>query len=239
MNELVDTLKLGIQEIDMELSNIQLKQFQAYYQMVIEKNKKLNLTAIIDEKEFAIKHLIDSILCIKVMSFSAGMTLLDLGTGAGFPGIPLKICLPELKITLVDAQEKKVKFLKEVNTRLGLEYIEVVHARAEELGHRDIYRESFERLTARAVAGLDILAEYCLPLVKLGGFFLAMKGPKLNEEINAAAKAIKLLGGELEQVAQWKLPLTGDIRNIVLIRKIAPTPRQYPRRNGMPKKKPL
>lgn len=239
MIELVETLKKGTHEIGMELGYEQVKYFKTFYHMLVERNKNLNLTTIVEEKEFALKHLIDSIICLKSATFIDGMNLLDVGTGAGFPGIPIKICMPELKVTLVESQEKKVRFLKEVITALGLKNIEAIHARAEDLGRKVNYRESYERLIARAVAGLGVLAEYCLPLVKVDGIFMAMKGPKLDEEITMAAKAIKILGGDLEQVVKWKLPIIGDMRNIVLIKKVAKTPRQYPRHHSVLKKKPL
>lgn len=239
MGILVDALVRGASELGMEITPEQLGRFEKYYRLLIATNKCLNLTSIIEEEDVAIKHFIDSITCLKAASFDDGMRLLDIGTGAGFPGIPLKVCRTGLFVTLVESLEKRVNFLKEVISKLRLKDIKAVHARAEEIGRDVIYREQYDRVVARAVAGLGVLAEYCLPVVKVNGTFLAMKGPRLEEELAGAKKAIEILGGKVEQVTNLRLPLTGDERNLVLVRKVKPTPEKYPRRAGMPLKKPL
>lgn len=239
MGLLVDTLVNGAAEMDLKFTEEQLEKFESFYRLLVEKNKGVNLTAIVEEKEVAVKHFIDSLSCLKATPFGDGMSLLDIGTGAGFPGIPLKIYCQGLTVTLLESLDKRVNFLKEVISELGLSQIEAIHARAEDIGRNNDYREKYDRVVARAVAGLGVLTEYCLPSVKVGGFFLAMKGPKLEEEIAAAKKAIEILGGEVEKTISLRLPFTGDERNLVLIRKVKNTPEKYPRRAGIPQKKPL
>lgn len=236
---LVDTLVNGAAELDLEINEEQSKQFEKFYRLLVERNKVLNLTSIVEEKEVAIKHFIDSLSCLKATPFDDGMSLLDIGTGAGFPGIPIKICRPGLTVTLVESLDKRVNFLNEVISGLSLNQVEAIHARAEDIGRNKDYRESYDRVVARAVAGLGVLTEYCLPAVKVGGFFLAMKGPKLEEELAAAKKAIEIIGGEVESSINLRLPFTEDERNMVLIRKVKATPEKYPRRAGIPQKKPL
>ncbi|MDF9407756.1 16S rRNA (guanine(527)-N(7))-methyltransferase RsmG [Pelotomaculum isophthalicicum JI] len=207
--------------------------------MIKEENKRKNITSIEDEKEFAIKHFIDSITCLKAVSFKDGMTLIDIGTGAGFPGIPLKICRPGIEVILVESQAKKVGFLLKVIRDMNLINISAIHTRAEEIGKMPRYREYCDLVTARAVAEFRVLAEYCLPVVKIGGFFLAMKGPKLAEELIGIDKTITILGGKINKIVNFNLPITGDERNIVVVEKIKPTPEKYPRRPGIPVKKPI
>jgi len=239
MGDLLVTMKNGLKEICIDITEKQLECFHFFYKMILEENKKINITSIINEEEFAIKHFIDSVTCLKAVSFNDGMTLLDVGTGAGFPGIPLKICRPGLEVILVESQAKKVNFLLKVIKEMNLENISAIHTRAEDIGKNPFYREYSDRVTARAVAGLDVLAEYCLPLVKVGGVFLAMKGPKLDEEIIVSKKAINVLGGEVTKIVKLKLPVTGDERNLVVVTKIKPTSEKYPRRPGIPLKKPI
>jgi len=239
MNVLVETLARGVGELNLEITGGQLKKFEKYYCMLVETNKRLNLTSVVDEREVALKHFVDSLTCLKAVSFEDGISLLDIGTGAGFPGLPLKICRPEIWVTLVESLEKRVSFLRKVILELGLEKVTVLHVRAEELGHDKNHREKYDRVVARAVAELAVLAEYCMPAVKVGGYFLAMKGPKVDEEIEGARRAMEILGGEIKKNINFKLPLMGDERNMVLIKKIRCTPEKYPRRMGVPLKKPL
>ena len=231
-------------EICVPLSAEEIRSFQVYASMLREKNKVMNLTALDDDNGIAMKHFIDSLtLCpyIKEEQTKAGkndLTLADIGTGAGFPGMPLKISMPELKVTLMDSLAKRLGFLSEVCTALSLEGVNMVHTRAEDGGKDKKYRESFDIVTARAVAALPVLAEYCLPFVKVGGVFLAMKG-HAEEEVADAAKAIATLGGTIEKTDTFTLPGTDMERTIVVIRKVRPTPPRYPRKAGTPAKEPL
>ncbi|RJQ32541.1 MAG: 16S rRNA (guanine(527)-N(7))-methyltransferase RsmG [Peptococcaceae bacterium] len=217
----------------------QMKSFQVYFDLLRRENKLLNLTAVIEAKDVAIKHFLDSLSCLRAVPFEGRMKVLDVGTGAGFPGIPLKICRPELMVTLLESAEKKAVFLGKLIRGLDLAAVEVIRARAEDIGRERGYREGFDRVVARAVARLRVLAEYCLPAVKEKGFFVAMKGIASAEELEEAGKAIRELGGVVKEVFHLNLPFTGENRNLVLVEKIGPTPLKYPRRPGIPLKRPL
>lgn len=224
-------------EAGLELSEKQLQQFNKYYEMLIETNKVMNLTAITEPEDVAVKHMIDSLLAFD-KSF-ANKTLADVGTGAGFPGIPLKIYCPSLKVTLIDSLGKRLKFLENVISELELENISCEHSRAEDAGKNKKFREKFDLVTARAVARLSVLSEYCLPLVKTGGMFIALKGSKYAEEIIEGEQALKILGGKLLSSDEVKLPGLDDGRAIIKIKKIKSTPAAYPRKAGTPDKQPL
>jgi 16S rRNA (guanine527-N7)-methyltransferase len=239
VGELKDVLNAGAGELGLEFTVEQLEQFEKYYQLLIEANKNINLTAITGTREVAVKHFLDSLTCLSMAGFDEGLQVVDIGTGAGFPGLPLKIYRPGIILTLVESLEKRVNFLKEVVEALGLKETRIIHARAEDFGREDKHRQRYDLAVARAVAGLPVLAEYCLPAVKTGGLFIAMKGPRVEEEIKAAEKALSVLGGTLQEMVNMRLPLTGDERNLVKIKKVSPTPAKYPRRAGMPQKKPL
>ena len=239
MGLLINTLVKGAMELGISITDGQAKQFDKYSCLLVEKNKNLNLTTVTEETEVAVKHFIDSLTCLKAVNFDGNKSLMDVGTGAGFPGIPLKIYREDLKVTLIESQEKKVIFLREVIAKLGLNKIEAIHTRAEDIGKNKNYREKYDLVVARAVATIGVLAEYCLPEVKLGGCFLAMKGPKIEEEIKEAMKAIEILGGEVEDTIKIRLPFIGDERRLIVIKKVKPTPAKYPRRAGMPQKRPL
>ncbi|NLI14535.1 16S rRNA (guanine(527)-N(7))-methyltransferase RsmG [Pelotomaculum propionicicum] len=239
MSVLTETLSAGAAELGIELPEKKLILFEKYYAMIIQTNQNINLTAIVEERDVAVKHFTDALTCLKAAPFDAAMSVLDVGSGAGIPGIPLKICRPDLKITLIDSLDKRVKFLKSAIKGLGLEEIEAFHKRIEDLGRNKEYRGRYDRVLARAVANLGVLAEYCLPPLKKGGLFLAMKGPLPAEEIKNAEKAITILGGVVERTVLLRLPITGEERSLVVIRKIKDTPAKYPRRAGIPSKKPL
>jgi len=224
-------------EAGLEFSQKQLQQFTAYYELLVETNKVMNLTALTEPEDVAIKHMIDSLLAYD--KSYAGKTLADVGTGAGFPGVPLKIYCPSLKVVLIDSLGKRLKFLEKVITALGLEDISCRHLRAEDAGHNKELRESFDLVTARAVARLSVLSEYCLPLVKKGGMFIALKGSKYSDEIKEGENALKILGGKLISADTVKLPGLDDGRAIVKIAKLKATPAQYPRKAGTPDKQPL
>ena len=234
-----EILKKAAEEYGISLSETQLQQFDRYQELLVEWNQKMNLTALTEPKDVAIKHMIDSISVYDDEWFSEGMSVIDVGTGAGFPGLPLKILCPSLKVTLLDSLNKRVKFLETVVSELGLSDIVCVHARAEEAARQKQYREKFDAVVSRAVARLPILAEYDLPFVRVGGFFAAMKGAKYEEEAEEAKKAVKLLGGGEPVLREIKLPGLEDKRGIIYIRKEKKTPSVYPRKAGTPEKNPI
>lgn len=225
------------EKVGIELSELQKEQYRKYYDLVVEWNQKINLTAITEEDEFYTKHFFDSISLAFYKDYSNIESICDVGSGAGFPSIPLKILYPNLKVTIVDSLNKRIKFLNLVKDELGLSNCNFVHARAEEFGQNKEYRESFEIVTARAVARLNVLAELCLPLVKKDGYFLSLKAQKAEEETKEAINAIKLLGGKLEQDLEFDIE--GEERHILEIRKAKETPNKYPRKAGTPNKKPI
>ena len=225
------------EKIGIELSDLQKKQYNRYYELVVEWNQKINLTAITEEEEFYTKHFFDSISLAFFKDYSNIESICDVGSGAGFPSIPLKILYPNLKVTIVDSLNKRIKFLNLVKDELGLTDCNFVHARAEEFGQNKEYRESFEIVTARAVARLNVLSELCLPLVKKNGYFLSLKTQKAEEETKEAINAIKILGGKLEK--DLNFDIEGEERHILEIRKAKETPNKYPRKAGTPNKKPL
>ena len=237
MNYNTEKFRQGLENLKVELTEKQIEQFLKYYEMLIEKNKVMNLTAITEYDEVIEKHFLDSISLCQVYDLSKEVTILDMGTGAGFPGIPLKIAFPEIKITLADSLNKRIKFLDEVIETLGLEKVETVHARAEELARNKSYRESFDLVVSRAVANLSTLGEYCIPFVKEGGNFISYKSGEVDEEIENAKKAIKILGGQIKDV--YKFELSDQKRSFVKIEKIKTTPKTYPRKAGTPSKMPL
>lgn len=233
-------------ELNIELSEKQLTQFHMYYELLIEWNEKINLTSITDWEGVVIKHFIDSMSFVKLFSsyeecleITSGKSLADIGTGAGFPGLALKILLPELNVTLMDSLDKRIKFLNEVISSLNLEKIETIHGRAEDLAHNPLYREQFDYATARAVAALPVLCEYCIPFVKKDGFFIAYKSEKSEEEIADSKNAIFLLSGKLIDNISFVLPKTDMNRTIISIKKTNNTSKKYPRKAGTPSKKPL
>lgn len=215
----------------------QLEQFFAYMKLLIEWNEKMNLTAIIEPEEIILKHFIDSITILKEIKNDS--KLVDVGTGAGFPGIPLSIMNPTLKITLVDSLNKRLIFLQEVVNQLKLQNIEIVHARAEEFGQNKKYRESFDISTSRAVANLSTLSEYLIPLVKVGGKVISMKASEAQEEISEAKKAIEVLGGRIDKIDEFNLPQSDIGRTVIIIKKEKQTPSKYPRKPGTPTKEPI
>jgi len=213
--------------------------FEKYYEMLIDWNEKINLTAITEEDEVAKKHFLDSLNANVSGIIEDGFSVIDVGTGAGFPGIPLKIDNPSIKLTLLDSLAKRVNFLNEVTSSLGLKDVTALHARAEDMGVDKKYREKFDICVSRAVANLATLSELCLPFVKKGGYFVSLKGPKAPEEVEEAKKAIKLLGGEFIKIENYDVSDTDLNHNIVLIKKVSQTPTKYPRKAPKPSKEPL
>ena len=224
-------------DLGVRFSVKQTEQFFEYMNLLIEWNEKMNLTAITEPDEIILKHFIDSITILKELE--DGLKLVDVGTGAGFPGIPLSIMNPTLKITLVDSLNKRLIFLQEVVNKLKLENIEIVHARAEEFGQNKKYREQFDIATSRAVANLSTLSEYLIPLVKIGGKVISMKAAEAKQELNEAKKAIEVLGGTVEKIDEFNLPQSDIGRTVIIIRKNKLTPNKYPRKPGTPSKEPI
>ncbi|PTK28570.1 16S rRNA (guanine(527)-N(7))-methyltransferase RsmG [Mammaliicoccus sciuri] len=237
MNEqtFIDTLK----ESGITLTDKQIKQFETYFEMLVEWNEKINLTAVTEKEEVYLKHFFDSVTPSFYIDFNEIETICDVGAGAGFPSIPLKIVYPHLQITIVDSLNKRIKFLNELAASLDLDQVNFVHDRAETFGKSQQYRESFDLVTARAVARLSVLSELCLPLVKKGGQFVALKGSQGNEELEDAQFAISVLGGEVKAVNEFTLPLEESMRQIITIDKLRQTPKKYPRKPGTPNKEPL
>lgn len=224
-----------------ELSDHQLDQFQMYYGMLVETNKVMNLTTVTELSEVITRHFLDSIALGQIMPEirEQELSLLDLGTGAGFPGLPLKIVFPNLSVTLMDSLNKRIHFLERVTEELGLQEIRCVHGRAEESARQEIYRQKFDLCVSRAVANLSVLCEYCLPFVRVGGSLIAYKSAEIEGEAAQAEHAIKLLGGRLKTIQKLEIPDTGITRSFVWIEKVKNTPKTYPRKAGTAKKSPL
>lgn len=239
MHQLGEWLREHVAPWGLSLSAGQLDQFQQYYRHLIKTNEVMNLTSITDEREVYIKHFYDSLTLSQAIDLSQVKTLVDVGTGAGFPGIPLKIAFPHLKLTLLDSLKKRVGFLQEVVDRLKLDSVTCVHGRAEELAKQKDFREAFDLATARAVARLNVLAEYCLPFVKVGGFFVSMKGSSVEEEIDEAQRSLHILGKTTCQRKELVLPEAKGTRNLIIMQKRDHTPKAYPRKAGTPSKHPL
>ncbi len=244
----LETFLSDLNELHIELSEKQLSQFLAYYEMLVEWNKVMNLTAITDFDEVCKKHFIDSLSLVKaydvifsddIQSGLSSVSVIDVGTGAGFPGIPLKIAFPDLKITLLDSLQKRVNFLQTVIDELSLQEIEAIHGRAEDFAKKGKLREKYDICISRAVANLSTLSEYCLPYVKVGGYFISYKSEKITEEMQNAEKALSVLGGSVEKQVEFMIPASDIYRNLVVIHKIKETPALYPRKAGVPSKNPL
>lgn len=227
-----------LKEHGIELSTEQIGQFKTYFEMLVEWNQKINLTAVTEMKEVYLKHFYDSITPLLYADIEEGASLCDVGAGAGFPSIPMKIVRPDLKVTIVDSLNKRITFLNELTTVLGLDKIHLVHDRAETFGQYG-QRHMFDVVTARAVAQLNVLAELCLPLVRTGGQFIVMKGKKAMEEIEEAEFALDLLGGDIKKINSLTLPEEESERYIIVIDKVRKTPKKYPRKPGTPNKSPL
>lgn len=239
MNYSLDAFKKGLSELEIELSEKQMNQFIEYYEMLVEKNKVMNLTGITEWEEVVQKHFLDSLSLVYAVDIEDGMKVLDLGTGAGFPGIPLKIAFPEMQIVLLDSLNKRIKFLQEVIDALGLKGIRAVHGRAEEFAQKKDYRETFDVVVSRAVANLSTLSEYCIPFVQIGGSFVAYKSGAIGEELDVADPAILMLGGTLASVEEFSLPDSDVSRSLIVIDKEESTKKKYPRGGGKPSKDPL
>lgn len=234
-----ELFRKGLKELNLQLTKQQEEQFFQYYELLIETNKVMNLTAITEKNEVIVKHFIDSLLIVKSIDLNKYDNLIDVGTGAGFPGIPIKIIFPHIKVTLLDSLNKRLKFLNNVIEELGLKNIDTVHGRAEDLGHNSDYREKFDICVSRAVANLSTLSEYCIPFVKRNGKFVSYKSSVSSEEISDSNKAVKILGGKTVTNKNYDLPCSDIKRTLVIIDKIKDTPKKYPRKAGTPSKEPI
>lgn len=229
--------KLG--ELGIKQDQNQLERFHKFYQLLIEWNKVMNLTGITEYEDVVEKHFVDSLSIIKAIDLSGIHTVIDVGTGAGFPGIPLKIAFPHLRVVLLDSLNKRIKFLDEVISQLGLTEIRTIHGRAEEYARKEEYREQFDLCVSRAVANLSTLSEYCLPYIQVGGIFVPYKSGEIDDEVEQSKKAVRILGGNIKKVMKFELPGTDIHRSFVLIHKEQHTQKKYPRKAGIPAKEPL
>ena len=235
----LEILEKGCEELGIALNDTQKNQFIRFYEYLVEKNKVMNLTGITEFDEVLVKHFLDSLCCVKAVDMNNVKTVMDIGTGAGFPGIPLKIAFPHLKVVLLDSLNKRIKFLDAVIEELGLENISTIHGRAEDFAKKKEYREQFDLCVSRAVANLSTLSEYCLPFVAVNGSFVSYKSGDSEEEIQQAKHAISRLGGKVKNVDKFQLPGTDMGRALVEIKKTKQTPGKYPRKAGLPAKEPL
>ena len=239
MNYDASQFQRDAEELGISLTDEQIRQFLRYYELLIEWNEKINLTAITEYQDVMKKHFIDSISLVKACDLNQEIRLIDVGTGAGFPGLALKIAFPNLEVTLLDSLNKRVLFLEAVVRELGLSKVETVHGRAEDLARQKPFRETFDLCVSRAVANLSTLSEYCLPFVKTGGQFISYKSEKISEEIENAEKAIRILGGRVERQVEFCLPASDIYRNLSVIKKVKETDMRYPRKAGVPGRTPL
>ena len=229
----------GCAQMGLDLNEMQVSRFKKYISLLLEWNHKFNLTAITDPKEIIVQHFLDSLSVLKLDRIKENASVMDMGSGAGFPGIPVKIMIPGIRLTLVDAVQKKTLYLKEVIRQLELEESEAIHARAEDLGRMESRREKYDVVLSRAVAELRVLTEYCLPFARTGGYFVSHKGPAVAEEVRNAEKAIRILGGQMERVEKMQVPYSEKTHILVVIKKTTKSPAKYPRAAGKPKKSPL
>ncbi|OXX83957.1 16S rRNA (guanine(527)-N(7))-methyltransferase RsmG [Paraclostridium benzoelyticum] len=234
-----DILKKGIEDLGLKCSDETIDKFSKYREILVEWNQKMNLTGIEEEKEVYIKHFLDSVAAAKKGYIKDGMSIIDVGTGAGFPGLPLRICLENSKVTLLDSLNKRINFLSEVCTSINVDDIELIHGRAEDFGKDEKYREQYDIATARAVAGLPILMEFCVPFIKVGGYFVCLKGPNADTELEESRKAMEVLGLEFVEKIDVELPEIELKHNIVVFKKVNSTPAKYPRKAGKPVKSPI
>ncbi|MHB1652532.1 MAG: 16S rRNA (guanine(527)-N(7))-methyltransferase RsmG [Desulfitobacteriaceae bacterium] len=228
--------ELALEKIGLELNSEQLNQFTLYGEMLLEWNQRMNLTRIVEPQDIIVKHFLDSLV---VGKFALGPKICDIGTGAGFPGLPVKIARPDLEVVLVDSLGKRIDFLKAVTAALGLTAVQCVHSRAEDFGRSKEYRELFDCAVSRAVASLPVLLEYSLPVLKVGGVFLAAKGLQTKDEVSECQKALDILGGIVDGIEEFNLGPLAEHRSLVIVRKVRETPAAYPRKAGVPERKPL
>ncbi len=235
----IHLLKDGLQQLSIDVTQEMLEKFETYFELLIHWNTMINLTSIVEEEEVIVKHFLDSLLVVKALDMKSINSLLDVGTGAGFPGIPLKIIYPHIQLVLLDSVNKKVKFLQEVCQQLSLLDVKCLHGRAEDFAQQVQYREKFDCVVSRAVSNLSTLSEYCIPFVQLTGYFISYKSSDYELEVEDALNAIEVLGGTIEKIVSLKIPHSDITRTYVLILKSIRTQNHYPRKAGLPSKKPL
>lgn len=229
----------GLEQLDIQPDDMQIEQFMGYYELLIEWNKVMNLTGITDFEEVILKHFLDSLAVVKVCDMKQVKRVIDIGTGAGFPGIPLKIAFPHLDVVLLDSLKKRINFLDTVAGELHLDHVTAIHGRAEDYANKKEYRECFDLSVSRAVANLSSLSEYCLPFVSLQGKFISYKSGKIEEELKASQKAIGILGGKVSSSTKFQLLDTDMERSFIVVQKVRLTPEKYPRKAGLPAKEPI
>ena len=233
------SFRSGLEQLNIQLDDVQIQQFMIYYELLVEWNKVMNLTGITEFEEVIIKHFLDSLAVVKVCDMAQITRVIDIGTGAGFPGIPLKIAFPHLNLVLLDSLKKRINFLDAVINELNLDNITAIHGRAEDYANQREYREYFDLSVSRAVANLSSLSEYCLPFVLLGGKFISYKSGKIEEELKTSQKAINILGGKVLSNVKFQLLDTGMERSFVVVKKVRSTPKRFPRKAGFPAKEPI
>lgn len=233
----MEELRKALEQLGIPAEEEIIKQYEAYMEGILQWNEKINLTAIKDRDEFVIKHFVDSLLCCNFPEYINGESVVDMGTGAGFPGVPLAIVSPEKEFVLADSLKKRLKVIDELTASMGIDNVVTVHGRAEELAKNKAYREKFDVCVSRAVANMTVLAEYCLPFIRVGGYLLAYKGPDAEKESEDAKKALKILGGKISRIQS--VNLAGFDHNIIVIEKIRETPAKFPRKAGTPAKEPI
>lgn len=239
MENKIDILRKGFQSYNISLTDKQIEQFDQYYNILIEWNGFMNLTGITQYEEVVTKHFIDSISLVNTVDIKEGLKIIDIGTGAGFPGIPIKIIFPKIEIVLLDSLNKRIRFLNEVINQLGLQSITAVHGRAEDYAQKNQHREQYDLCVSRAVANLSSLSEYCIPFTKVDGYFISYKSGEIEEELKLSENAIKKLGGKIEKVEKFNLPDSDISRSLIVIKKIKNTMKKFPRKSGLPTKEPL
>lgn len=239
MSEVQANFRNAVAGLGVTLTDEQMQRYQTYFAWLVEWNEKMNLTAITDEEGVYFKHFYDSLTLLSVPQFKHSGTLLDVGAGAGFPSLPVNIAVPELHVTVLDSLNKRIGFLNELSQQLGTTNFKAMHGRAEDFAKPGQLRQSFDQVTARAVARLNVLAELCMPYLKVGGHFFAMKGPDAENEVSEAKRALDLLGGKVVNIVSTTLPNEAGTRNIIVVEKTKDTPKQYPRKAGTPSKNPL
>ena len=232
-------LENGFKELNIRINKKSIDELLLFKDMLLEWNKKINLTSITDNQEIFIKHFLDSATCMATGYIRDGFEVVDIGTGAGFPGLVLKVLNKKMNITLLDSLRKRTNYLENIVINLGLKNVEIIHGRAEEYGNKEDYREKYDIALSRAVASINVLLEYCLPYIREGGYFLCQKGPKFKDELKEAEKALKVLGGKINEVKEFILPGSDIKRNIIVIKKIYKTPAKYPRKAGKPSSNPI